>query len=124
MDSKKTIHAVFEWEGLQSKKKIARLEHSGKLVSGSSTATIVRDDSYRLVPTEGENEALNSRHPQIHTHEADQEAEKLWRLSEDLRTLFHKIMLRLLGYAGEYLDYSKREVQKLNSEPLCLCGKK
>ena len=48
MDSKKTIHALFEWEGLQSKKKIARLEHSGNLLSGSSTATIARGDSYEL----------------------------------------------------------------------------
>jgi len=66
-----------------------------------------------VVLTDGENDALNSRHLQIHASELEPNGEKLWVLSESLRTLFYKIMLRLLNYSGEYFDYAKREVQIL-----------
>jgi hypothetical protein len=38
----------FEWKGIQSSLKSARLNHGGKLVKGSTTAKFERDEFYRL----------------------------------------------------------------------------
>ena len=48
MDSNKQIYSIFEWEGLQSKVRASRLQHSGRLLSGSATATIERNESYGI----------------------------------------------------------------------------
>jgi hypothetical protein len=100
---------------------MTRLQNSFEMGPGAKMRRFFEEIG--IVPTAEEIEALNSRHRQIHTHEADQEAEKLWLLSEHLRTLFHKIILRMLGYDGEYFNYAKHEVHELNSAPLRLCVK-
>jgi len=46
-DQHRNQEALLQWEGLQSPCRITRLQHSG-LLTGSSAATVSRDDSCRL----------------------------------------------------------------------------
>ncbi len=55
-----------------------------------------------------EQEAINCRHKMIHSNvlTGDREIEKIIRLSYAYRCLFHRTLLKILGYSGKYIDYS------------------
>jgi hypothetical protein len=69
-----------------------------------------------LVLNENEKAALKARNQQTHAFADGDRPHDLWMNSELLRTLFYKVMLRLLDYSGEYLDYAIQhpEPKKLN----------
>jgi hypothetical protein len=92
------FYAEFEWEGIQAPLKVTRLNHGG------------------LVLNENEKAALKARNQQTHSFADGDRPHDLWKNGELLRTLFYKIMLRLLDYSGEYLDYAIQhpEPKKLN----------
>ena len=55
-----------------------------------------------------ERKAINARHKMAHTsfnEIEDEEVKKLIRLTRAYETLFHRIVLKILGYEGEYIDY-------------------
>jgi hypothetical protein len=58
-----------------------------------------------ITPSKGESRALQARNRQVHTAGEKGTGKELWQLSECLRTLFHKIILRLLDYTGDYLEW-------------------
>lgn len=56
-----------------------------------------------------EREAIKARNKMIHTRvtaSGQEQIEDLVRLSFAYRTLFHRVMLKLLGYSGKYIDYA------------------
>ncbi len=56
-----------------------------------------------------EREAIKARNKMIHsrvTASGQEQIEDLVRLSFAYRTLFHRVMLKLLGYSGKYIDYA------------------
>jgi hypothetical protein len=52
--------------------------------------------------------ALKARNEQTHAFADAAEEDVLWKHAELLRTLFHKVVLRLLDYSGVYLDYAEQ----------------
>lgn len=61
-----------------------------------------------LIIGDMEQEAINCRHKMIHSNvlTGDREIEKIIRLSYAYRCLFHRTLLKILGYSGKYIDYS------------------
>jgi len=61
-----------------------------------------------LIIGDREQEAINCRHKMIHSNvlTRDAEIEKVIRLSYAYRCLFHRTLLKILGYTGKYIDYS------------------
>ncbi len=56
-----------------------------------------------------EKEAIKARNKMIHSRVAtsgQEQLEDLIRLSFAYRTLFHRVTLKILGYAGKYIDYA------------------
>jgi len=56
-----------------------------------------------------EKKAMRARNKMIHsrvTASGQEQIKDLVRLSFAYRTLFHRVMLKLLGYSGKYLDYT------------------
>jgi len=58
--------------------------------------------------TEEEKLALKARNEQTHAFADAAETHKLWKYGELLRTLFHKVVLRILDYSGDFLDYAEQ----------------
>ena len=52
--------------------------------------------------------ALKARNEQTHAFADPSQAPELWKNGELLHTLFHKVLLRILNYSGEFLDYSEQ----------------
>lgn len=46
------------------------------------------------------------KNPNYHYGESDAEMDRVIKSSNSYKTLFHRILLKVLGYAGEYIDYS------------------
>jgi len=69
-----------------------------------------------LIVSEEEKTALRARNQQTHAFADGDRPDDLWKNGELLRTLFYKVMLRLLDYSGLYLDYAAQypEPKKLN----------
>jgi hypothetical protein len=84
-----------------------RMEDSFQMGSTSRTRAFFRE--LGVTPTVGQLEAMKGRHAQIHGEAAHKKPRELWGLSENLRTLFYKTMLRLLDYSGKYLDWAERK---------------
>ena len=56
-----------------------------------------------------EKKAIKARNKMIHsrvTASGQEQIKDLVRLSFAYRTLFHRVMLKLLGYSGKYIDYA------------------
>jgi len=84
-----------------------RMEDSFQMGSTAKTRAFFRE--LDVTPTIRQLESLKGRHAQIHSQGAPKKPRELWSLSENLRALFYKTMLRLLGYSGAYLDWSERK---------------
>jgi hypothetical protein len=72
-----------------------------------------------LVLSDDEKAALKARNEQTHAFADAAQAHELWKHGELLRTLFYKVILRLLDYSGEFLDYA---VQNPESKTLTPSG--
>jgi len=67
-----------------------------------------------------EREAMKARNKMIHSRvpmSGQEELEKVVRLSSAYRTLFHRVVLKVLGYTGRYIDYAtvglpEREIEE------------
>jgi hypothetical protein len=88
-------------------KLMQRIENSFQM--GPTARTRAFFQELGVTPTVRQLESLEARHGQIHSHGAHKEPAELWSLSENLRTLFYTIMLRLLDYSGEYLDWAEQK---------------
>jgi len=54
-----------------------------------------------------ESDAIESRNPMIHDSiEISGNEEEVIRSSFAYRTMFHRILLKILGYSGQYVDYT------------------
>jgi hypothetical protein len=56
-----------------------------------------------------ERKAISTRNKMIHstiTTNGQEQLEELIRLSFAYRTLFHRVILRILDYSGKYIDYA------------------
>ena len=84
-----------------------RMEDSFQMGPTARTRAFFRE--LGVTPTVGQLEAMKGRHAQIHGEAAHKKPRELWGLSENLRTLFYKTMLRLLDYSGKYLDWAERK---------------
>jgi|GEM_PF-1368348 len=96
---------------LQESKKVgalmARLTNSFEMGSNAKMKQFFNEIG--IEPSETEREAMRVRNQQIHGIGEAEQPEKLWQLSESLRTLFYKTVLRLLNYTGVYFDWSVRK---------------
>ncbi len=84
-----------------------RLENSFEMGQNARIRAFFRE--LGLEPTEAQVESMDARNKQIHGDSPDREPSELWGHSENLRTLFYQIVLRLLDYSGEYLDWALQE---------------
>jgi hypothetical protein len=70
-----------------------------------------------IVLSEKEKAALKARNQQTHSSADGDRPDDLWENGELLRTVFYKVMLRLLDYSGEYLDYGVRHPEPKKLSP-------
>jgi hypothetical protein len=84
-----------------------RMEDSFQMGPTARTREFFRE--LGVTPTIRQLESLKGRHAQIHSQGARKRPRELWSLSENLRALFYKTMLRLLDYSGKYLDWAERK---------------
>ena len=84
-----------------------RMENSFEMGPTAKTRAFFQE--LGVAPTIRQLESLKGRHAQVHSQAARKKPRELWSLSENLRTLFYKTMLRLLDYSGEYLDWAEQK---------------
>ena len=113
---KKDFDSLLKAELASARSKLETRKYGDRILNGLSRAyEMSTNDSLRfffddigLSVNRTEWEAINERHPMAHGSASvfdGSASERMIRATRIYETLFHRIVLKLLGYNGTYIDY-------------------
>ncbi len=84
---------------------VKKIKDAYRKGSGEQTSTFLSEIGLQIGP--GEQAALAARNAPVHGNAVRaNDVKRLWPLTEAFLTLLHRVILKMLRYGGEYIDYS------------------